>query len=345
MLGHGYTSRYQTFDNQPVPNIMSLNPEHSSRGAMTTDSSRPAIGVIGLGIMGSLYARHLLGAAFTVTGYDVSAERLQSFREAGGHVAESAAEVVERSDVVLTALSSITAFRSVLLDPDGASARARAGQIFIETGTIPIDLKTQARGHLQQHGAKMIDAPVTGTRVHAERKDLVVYGSGDEADFVAARPIIEAFARNVRFVGSFGAGMKLKIVTNLLVAVHNVAAAEALALAKTAGLDLRLVYDLINGGAAGSVAFGFRGLLMVEGRFNEPTMRMDVFSKDLDIIDDFASTLHAATPLFQSSVLVYRNALAQGMKTEDVSAVFEILSAASGNLPPAVQPSLSKALI
>ncbi len=294
-------------------------------------SSLPSVGVIGLGIMGSCYARHLLEASFSVTGYDVSAERMASFGQAGGQLASSPGEVVQKSDVIVTALSSVAAFRSVMLGADAATAHVRKGQLFIETGTLAIPLKEEARARVEANGAGMVDATVTGTRVHAERRELVVYASGTEADVAAARPVIEAFAHDVRFVGPFGDGMKLKMVTNHLVAVHNVATAEALSLARAAGLDLQLVYDLISSGPATSGVFNFRGPLMVAGRYDAPTMRMDVFEKDIDVIDDFARGLHAATPLFQASSLVYRAALAQGIRAEDVSAVFEILSVLSGH--------------
>lgn len=291
---------------------------------------RSAIGVIGLGIMGGLYARHLVEADYTVFGYDVDADRMAALSEVGGVPARSPDAVIDQADVVLTALSSIDAFKAILVDQAGPAAHARRNQLFIETGTIPIDLKEAARDHLQARGAEMIDTPVTGTRLHAETKDLVVYVSGEEAACERARPVIEAWARDVRFVGPFGAGMKLKIVTNLLVAVHNVAAAEALALAKAAGLDLRVVYDLINSGAATSKAFGFRGLMMVEDRFADATMRMDVFSKDLAIIGAFADSIHAETPLFDSSAQLYQRALDQGIRTKDIAAVFDLLSHADG---------------
>ena len=298
-----------------------------------------AIGVIGLGIMGSLYARHLIEAGFEVAGFDVAAERCEEFAAAGGRLCASPAEVIDCAAVVVVALSSVAAFRSVMLAADAASRHARAGQIFLEMGTLSIALKDQARHVLEQRGAQLVDAPVTGTRVHAERKELIVYASGSEAVVAKARPVLEAFARDVRFVGDFGTGMKLKMVTNHLVAVHNVAAAEALAFAVRAGLDLRQVYELIAGGPASSAVFGFRGPLMIEARYHPPTMRMDVFEKDLQIIDEFATALHAATPLFRASLGVYREALAQGMTSEDVAATFEILKARGKMSPPEVPPA------
>nr|WP_255592467.1 NAD-binding protein [Bordetella sp. BOR01] len=122
--------------------------------------------------------------------------------------------------------------------------------------------------------------------------------------------------------------MKLKMITNHLVAVHNVATAEALSLAFLAGLDLRLVHELIADGPASSGIFSFRGPLMIEGRYDTPTMRLDVFQKDLDIINAYARELHARTPLFDAGAAVYRSALVQGNASEDVSAVFRVLSQA-----------------
>ena len=288
-----------------------------------------AVGVIGLGIMGGLYARHLIEAGHAVEGFDVAEQRCQEFSAAAGHLCASPAEVIDRAGVVIVALSSVAAFRDVMLGADAASQRARPGQVIVETGTLPIDLKEEARQRLEQRGAHLVDAPVTGTRFHAERKELVVYASGSEAVVDEVRPVLEAFARDVRYVGGFGTGMKLKMVTNHLVAVHNVAAAEALSFAASAGLDLQQVYDLIAGGPASSAVFGFRGPLMVEGRYEPATMRMDVFDKDLQIIDEFAASLHAATPLFRASLGVYREALAQGMTREDVSATFEVIKGRS----------------
>lgn len=300
---------------------------------MTVSRDSGAIGMVGLGIMGSQYARHLCEAGFEVAGFDVDAARQRELADAGGTPCASAVEVVERCSIVITALSSIDAFRAVMLSPESAARHARRDQIFVEMGTLPIALKTMACRQLEAGGARMIDAPVTGTRIHAERKELVVYASGDETVVAAVRPVLEAFARDVRFVGAFGAGMKLKMVTNHLVAVHNVAAAEALSLAASAGLDLQLVYDLIAGGPASSAVFGFRGPLMIEHRYEPATMRLDVFDKDLEIIDDFARSVHAATPLFDASRSVYDTALAQGRTNEDVAATFEVLRSASAPDP------------
>ena len=287
------------------------------------------VGIIGLGIMGSWYARHLLDAGLTVCGFDPAQERQHSFQSAGGRTCASPEAVIDGAATVITVLGSIAAFRSVMLGPQSAAAKARAGQIFIELGTLPIALKEEARLQLQQRGAEMIDAPVTGTSLHAERKELIIYASGDTGAFASVAVLLETFARDVRFVGPFGTGMKLKMVTNHLVAIHNIATAEALSFAASAGLDLQLVYDLIAGGPASSAVFGFRAPLMIAGSYEPPTMRLDVFSKDLDIISDYSSELGAAMPMFEAGSRIYRQAIDQGLDCEDVAATFKLLRIAS----------------
>jgi putative dehydrogenase len=134
----------------------------------------------------------------------------------------------------------------------------------------------------------------------------------------------------VRLVGEFGAGIKLKLVTNHLVAIHTAAAAEALSLARSAGLDLQLVYDVIAGGPASSPVFGFRGPLIVADRFVPATMRLDVFAKDLDTIGALRDQVRAATPLLDASRSLYAEALSQQMGEQDISATYRILRQRSG---------------
>jgi 3-hydroxyisobutyrate dehydrogenase-like beta-hydroxyacid dehydrogenase len=290
---------------------------------------RLRVGIVGLGIMGGAYARNVLAAGMDVVGFDTDRTRRREWLDSGGVLVESAADVVDASDFVITALSSVAAFKAVMLDDEAAGRRSRPGQLFIETGTLPLELKQAACAVQRSRGACMIDAPVTGTRLHAERRELVVYASGDPLAVERARPVIEAYARDVRYVGEFGAGLKLKLVTNLLVAIHNIATAEALALARRAGLDLATTYDLINSGPARSDVFGFRGPMMVAGDYGNATMRLDVFDKDLSIIDAFSRSVGAETPLFQAGIGVYKAALLNGDPTEDVSAVFRQLAGES----------------
>jgi 3-hydroxyisobutyrate dehydrogenase-like beta-hydroxyacid dehydrogenase len=159
----------------------------------------------------------------------------------------------------------------------------------------------------------------------------VVLASGARAAYREVSPILDAFARAHHYVGPFGAGSKMKFVANLLVAIHNVAAAEALVLAMKAGLDPAATLRIVADGAGGSKVLQLRGPMMVEGRYDEATMKLGVFQKDLAIIGEFAGRLGVATPLFSAGIPVYRAAIAAGRAAEDTAAVCAVLEEMSGH--------------
>ncbi|HXH24889.1 MAG TPA: NAD-binding protein [Vicinamibacterales bacterium] len=136
---------------------------------------------------------------------------------------------------------------------------------------------------------------------------------------------MRGFARAHYFVGPFGAASRMKFVANLLVAIHNVAAAEALVLARKAGLDPRLVLKAIRDGAGSSRMFELRGPMMAARRYRPPAMKLDVWRKDMAIIEAFARELGAATPLFSACVPVYAAAVEMGFRQEDTAAVHAVL--------------------
>jgi putative dehydrogenase len=207
------------------------------------------VGVIGLGIMGSAMSASLIRAGFTVIGYDILEARRREHRKAGGTVARSCRDLARRADVIVTSLPSSDA----LLDVAEVLAKpARRDQIIVETSTLPIPVKEAARHRLGASGVTLLDCPLSGTGAQARAKDLVVYASGDRKAYTRVAPVLDGFARAHYYVGTFGAGSKMKFVANLLVAIHNVAAAEALVLAKKSGLDPALVLKVVAAGAGNS---------------------------------------------------------------------------------------------
>ena len=192
------------------------------------------VGFIGLGIMGSAMSTHLLGAGHRVIGYDVSPAACDAHRARGGTVAGSPAEIAARTSLVVTSLPSAGALTKVLRAPDGLAARAALGLTVIETSTLAPEDKEAERQFLADRQAWLLDCPVSGTGAQARDKDLVAYLSGDEAAKARAWPVLAGMTREIYDAGEFGNGTKLKLVANLLVAVHNVAAAEALVLAERA---------------------------------------------------------------------------------------------------------------
>ncbi len=289
------------------------------------DASKPTVGVVGLGIMGLAYARNLRDMDFEVVGYDVAADRLAELERFGGQPAKSPAEVAKKADRILTALPSVEALREAVTGKDGIASTIAKSAIVAEMSTLPLEAKEEMRKALEAKGATLLDSPVSGTGAQAAVRDLVVFVSGNEQQGEKMRPVFEALARDVRHVGAFGAGMKLKFIANLLVTIHNLAAAEALLLGQKAGLDLDLVFDAIKSGAGTSRMFEVRGPLMIHGRYEPATMKFDVYQKDIKLILDFARAMNCPTPLMDASVPYYDKALAEGRDKQDTAGLFAVL--------------------
>jgi 3-hydroxyisobutyrate dehydrogenase-like beta-hydroxyacid dehydrogenase len=284
--------------------------------------------VIGLGIMGSAMAGSLIRAGFRVVGYDLLASRRREHRRAGGSIASSPESLASQVDIILSSLPSADALIQVSAEIAAAAPRRR---IVVETSTLPILAKEEARQRLSSRRTILLDCPLSGTGAQAKARDLVVYASGDRAAYRRAIPVLEAISRAHYFIGAFGAGSKMKFVANLLVAVHNVAAAEALVLAMKAGLDPEMVVKVIGDGAGSSRMFQVRGPMMAKGDYSEATMKLDVWKKDMTVIAEFARDVGCPTPLFAASAPIYTAASAIGRPHDDTAAVCAVLERMANN--------------
>jgi 3-hydroxyisobutyrate dehydrogenase-like beta-hydroxyacid dehydrogenase len=298
------------------------------------------IGVIGLGIMGSAISANLLKAGFTVIGYDIRLECIETLKGHGGRGAACVREVAEAAEVVITSLPSVAALQEVVSGPDGLLAAAKTGLIVVEVSTFPIEAKQEAFDLLKKTGTHMLDCPLSGTGAQAISKDLAVYASGDRQLCESCRPVFDGFARANYYIGEFGTGSRMKFVANLLVAIHNVASAEAFVLGMKAGLDPELIYKVISDGAGTSRMFEVRGPMMTAGEYDEATMKVGVFQKDLDIISAFAKILQCPTPLLSASCQIYTQALAGGRSQQDTASVCAVLEEMA-NLKRGTDPDVS----
>lgn len=291
------------------------------------EATRPRVGVLGVGIMGGAIARNLVAAGFPVAAFDPDAARLAALADAGVAACESVGALAARADVLLSSLPTEAA-----LDANVAALlAARAAPpppprlVWAELSTLSIAAKSRAHERLAAAGIELLDAPISGTGAQAVTGDLVVYASGDPDAWQRCRAVIDGFARAQHHVGAFGHGMRLKLVANLLVAVHNVATAEALGLAARAGLDPAQALELLGGGAAASRILALRGPLMVRDEYLPATMKLDVWQKDLALIGAFAREHRAATPLFDATLPLYAAAVRAGLGPQDTAAVYRIL--------------------
>jgi 3-hydroxyisobutyrate dehydrogenase/glyoxylate/succinic semialdehyde reductase len=280
------------------------------------------VGIIGLGIMGGAIARNLVERGWRVIGFDTDAAKRTELAAANIVIANDVAQVTRDAPVIMTSLPTSAAVANV------AQAIASSGQsprIVIELSTLALADKLRFETILKQAGHIALDCPLSGTGAQAKMRDLVVYASGDSAAITRCKELFSDFAKQSADLGAFGNGSRMKFVANHLVAIHNVATAEAMILAERAGLDPKLVVDMVGPGAGGSRMFQMRAPMMVEGVYEPATMKVSTWKKDMAIIAEFAEDVGCATPLFTLTQPVYTQAMAMGLGDQDTAAVFEVL--------------------
>jgi 3-hydroxyisobutyrate dehydrogenase/glyoxylate/succinic semialdehyde reductase len=280
------------------------------------------VGIIGLGIMGSAIAPNLVERGWRVIGFDIDAARRAELARAGVVIAEDIAQVARDAPIIMTSLPTPKAVMDV------AHAIASSGQpsrIVVELSTLALADKLRFETILKKAGHIALDCPLSGTGAQAKLRDLVVYASGDSHAIAQCTGLFADFAKQSADLGAFGNGSRMKFVANHLVAIHNVATAEAMVLAERAGLDAKMVVDLVGPGAGGSRMFQMRAPMMVEGVYEPATMKVSTWKKDMAIIAEFADDVGCETPMFTLTQPVYTEAMAMGLGDQDTASVFEVL--------------------
>ena len=291
------------------------------------------VGVIGLGIMGSAMAGNLQDAGFAVTGIDLNPAARKKMTPKLTRVSSAPAALVGKTSHIISSLPSVAALMAVsaeLASQAVSLGLAKGSLVLAETSTLPIEDKQAARKLLAKAGIKMIDTPLSGTGAQARTRDLTVYASGEAAAIRHMGEVFKGFSRAQFSVGEFGNGMKMKLVANLLVAIHNVSTAEALLFGKHLGLDTQKMVDVVADGAGGSRMFQVRGPMMATRGWDDATMKIEVWQKDMAIIDEALRALNVPAPLFSACIPIYRAAMAQGHALHDTAAVYAVLEKFAG---------------
>ena len=289
---------------------------------MAARRRKGTVGVIGLGIMGGAFAKNLVKAGWHVVGYDTNAARRHEARRAGVEIAKNAVELAAAVPTILTSLPKPEALADTVRKIAGANLKRK---LLVEMSTFKISDKEKAAAVLRKAGHQMVNCPVSGTGSQAKNRDLVFYASGDSKLIAKIRTLLSAFGRGVFNVGPFGNGSRMKYVANLLVAINNVASAEAMVLGMKAGLDPRMIVDLITAGAGNSRVFELRAPMMAKGRYDDVTMKISVWDKDMQVIGDYARKIRAPTPIFNATKGIYIRAMKSGLGGRDTAAVCAVL--------------------
>ncbi|MBL8382413.1 MAG: NAD(P)-dependent oxidoreductase [Burkholderiales bacterium] len=303
-----------------------------------TSVSHPRIGIVGLGIMGGAMARALLAAGHEVVGHDIDPRRMRDLKRAGGRPIAAVADLAQAADALITALPSAQALHQVTTML-AAVRPPRAGQVLLETSTLPLADKAQAARSLRAQGRVMLDAPISGTAHPRPQENWIMYLSGPAPACRQVREWVAAFTLEAPRVGPFGSGTKLKLAANHLVAILNVACAEMTAFARHMGLDPRVA--LRHMGHSPYIGTGLMRLrmpMMIARRYQPASMKVGIWQKDMQIIADMARAVDCPTPLLNASAGVYSAAMAMGLAQHDTAATAEVWAALPRPAPARRRP-------
>ena len=279
------------------------------------------IGFIGLGRMGLPMAYNLLRAGHDVTVHNRSQEKVRQIADAGATAATSTLEVMAGCDIVLACLPDVATCEAVLLGDDGALPNARPGQIIVDHSTVGASTSKACAAAAEQRGAMFLDAPISGGTERATDGTLTIMVGGPAEAYKSAEPLFDVMGAVVRHVGPTGSGTAAKLVNQLLVGVHMVAAAEAMLLGAKSGADPALVFELVNSGWGQSFLLGRNAPAMLDRDFDGVRTQLRVFLKDLGLIQEMARDLGTPIAAGDLAYKLLAEAVEQGLGDLDSAAI------------------------
>jgi 3-hydroxyisobutyrate dehydrogenase-like beta-hydroxyacid dehydrogenase len=283
------------------------------------------VGLVGVGKIGLPIAENLIKSGYRVLGYRRSS--LAEFEKIGGITARSPADIGGQADVVFSCLPSSQALEDVVHGSDGLIKSARPGQIIVELGSHPVPDKERHVAPLAAKGATFLDGEVSGTPGMVSARKAVIYLAGDKEGCAKAERFVRGFADSCLYLGPFGAASRVKLVNNLLVAIHIAATAEAMALGLKAGVDVELMIKAIATGSGGSTQFGIRAPWMAQRRFLPAQGTAPALQHYFDMIGEFADSIGIATPMLDRAVELYDKFMEMGLGEKDVAAMVDVIGA------------------
>ena len=285
------------------------------------------VGVIGLGKMGLPIARNLMVCGFHVTGYRRSGS--PELIAEGGTMAASVAELAAEADVILSIVPAAEGVEEIICGPQGTLSTLKHGTVHIEMSTIDVDRKARLRDQVRAKGGDLLDCPISGSPGMVAPRLATTFASGDPTSVSTVSAVLDAISGPWVYTGPFGTGAQLKYIANLLLAVHTVAAAEAMALARRSGLDLELVQKTLDNSIASSAIWQQRGPLMAERAWSPAPGPVHTLHPILEQIEDHAAKTGLPAPVFAAAKEVFDKAVADGWGHLDIACVHDQLSGVS----------------
>jgi 3-hydroxyisobutyrate dehydrogenase len=282
------------------------------------------VGFIGLGVMGKRMARRIYEAGYTIKVFDIVEAALNEFKSLGFETGESPGDVAEDADVVCMSLPNSKAVENVVLKENGVLSKARPGTIIVDLSSITPKAIRDIYKKVSQKGVELLDAPVSGGSAGAEAGTLTIMVGGKKEVLEKVEPLLKVIGKTIYHVGDIGAGDTLKLVNNLLLGANMVAVAEALALGAKAGLNPKVMFEVISKSSGNSYALTAKYPKFISRGNFEPGFMVDLQYKDLQLAVDTAKEL--GMPLVMGNVAqqMYEIARAEGLSQKDISSVINL---------------------
>ena len=296
------------------------------------------VGFIGLGKMGMPMSRRLLGAGFQLTVHNRSRGKVEELTQEGAYPAMSAAEVATAADIVLTCLPDVPTVEEVFLGKDGVVPAAHRGQVLIDHSTVSPATSQRIATAAEEKGAQFLDAPISGGVERAAEGTLTIMAGGDPSVFQVALPVFESMGANIWHVGPTGTGSAVKLVNQLLVAIHSLAAAEALLVGAKAGADPQMLLEILSTSWGSSFMLNRNGPVIIERDFDNARAPLRLIEKDLGLALEGARQTGAPTPLGERTFEVLEKAARAGLLDLDVSSLALPLEEQAGTIISKLEP-------
>jgi len=280
------------------------------------------IALLGLGLMGSGMAGHLLDAGYPLTIWNRTPGKAQALEARGARLAKSPREAAAGAAVVISMLADVPVCRDVWLGRGEALVDIAPGTILIESSTVSVEWIEELERAAKEHGCDLVDAPVTGSKPQAEAGQLLFLAGGSSATVNKVTPILKAMGRDVVHVGPAGSGARLKLINNFLSGSQVAALAEALSLIERSGLDREKALGVLTEGAPGSPLVKLLSGRMTARQY-EPNFVLRLMAKDLRYAVTEADHQALDLDMGRAALRVFEHAIAAGQGDDDMSAVVE----------------------
>ena len=287
------------------------------------------IGFVGLGLMGSRMAKHLIKAGYELIAFNRTIEKAEELGKVGADVAKSSKEVGEKSDVIITMLSDSPAVEEVILGNDGLLEGTREGSVIIDCSTISPKVSARVADETRKKGVEMLDAPVAGSRKQAEEGILIFLVGGNKQVYEENLDVLNAMGKNSFHIGKNGMGSYMKLVMNMIIAMNLHTLAEGLVFGMKAGIDPKLMVEIINSSGAKSGGSESKGKTMIEGNY-DTAFALKLMCKDMGLVKEETRNLNVPTPSASVVHEMYSAAKAKGKGELDYSVIIELMKDLAG---------------